>query len=70
MIPALINLIVWLAVIAILLTLVFWILPQIELPEPVGRILRIVIVVVVVLVIVLLLLQIVGGGGVNLPRLT
>ena len=69
MIPALINLIVWLAVIGILVTLVLWLLPQLGLPEPIGRIIRVAVVVIVVLVVVLLLLQIVGGGGGTLPRL-
>jgi hypothetical protein len=68
MIPALINLIFYLLILAVLVALVFWVLTQIPIPEPINRIIRVALVVVVVLVIVLLLLQVMGGG-LNLPRL-
>jgi hypothetical protein len=72
MIGGLINLIIWLLIIGILVSLAFWVLTQVPgIPEPIVRLIRIVIIVVVVLVIVLLLLQLVGSGGsINLPKLT
>lgn len=70
MIGALINLIFWLLILGILVALALWVLSQLGLPEPIGRIIRVAIIVIVVLVVVLLLLQIVGGGGgMNLPKL-
>jgi hypothetical protein len=70
MIPALINLIFYLLILGILVALVFWVLTQIPIPEPIARIIKVAIVVIVVLVIVLLLLQIVGGGGgISLPKI-
>jgi hypothetical protein len=70
MIPALINLIIWLLIVGILLALVYYVLDAIPIPQPFNRIIRVVLVVVAVLVVVLLLLQLIGGGGVQLPKLT
>jgi len=69
MIAGLVNLIFYLLIFGILIALVFWVMSQLGLPEPINRIVRVAIVVIVVLVIVLLLLQMVGGGGLNLPKL-
>jgi hypothetical protein len=70
MIPALINLIIYLLALGLLVGLVFWLLIEIPgIPVFIVRMIRIAIVVIVVLVIVLLLLQMVGGGGINLPKL-
>jgi glucan phosphoethanolaminetransferase (alkaline phosphatase superfamily) len=71
MIPALINLIIWLLIVGILVGLVFWVLSEVPgIPEPIVRLIRVVIVVIVVLVVVMLLLQLVGsGGGMNLPKI-
>jgi hypothetical protein len=70
MIPALVNLIVYLLVIGILLALVYWVIDVIPIPQPINRIIKVIIVVLAVLVIVLLLLQLVGGGGISVPKLT
>lgn len=69
MIPALINLIVYLLIVGILLALVFWVCDAIPLPPPINRIVKIVVVVVAALVIILVLLQLVGLGGAGLPRI-
>lgn len=70
MIPALINLIIYLLVIGILLALVYWVIDAIPLPQPINRIVKLVIVVLAVLVIIMLLLQLVNGGGIGIPKLT
>jgi hypothetical protein len=69
MIPALVNLIVYLLVIGILLALVYWVIDVIPIPQPINRIIKVIIVVLAVLVIVLLLLQLVSGG-ISVPKLT
>ena len=71
MIPALVNLIVWLLIVGILIALVYWVLDAIPLPDPINRIVKVVVVVVAALVLILLLLQLIGvGGGMDLPKLT
>jgi hypothetical protein len=70
MIPALINLIFYLLILGILVALVFWVLTQLPIPEPINRIIRVAIVVVVVLVVILVLLNVMGGGSdFNLPKI-
>lgn len=69
MIPALINLIVYLLVVGILLALVYYVLDAIPIPEPINRIVKIVIVVVACLVVILLLVQLLGVSGAGLPKL-
>jgi hypothetical protein len=69
MIPALINLIVYLLIIGVLLALVYYVLDAIPIPEPINRIVKIVIIVVACLVVIMLLLQLLGGGT-GLPKLT
>lgn len=63
-----IDLVIYVAVICILAVLLWWLLSQVPLPEPIKKVLTIVFVVVVVLIIVILLLQLAGSGG-SLPRL-
>jgi hypothetical protein len=71
MVGALVNLIVYLLVIGILVTLVYWVVDAIPIPEPINRIIKIVLVVLVALVVILLLLQLIGAGGdLRLPRVT
>lgn len=71
MIPALINLIVYLLIVGVLLALVYYVLDAIPIPDPINRIVKIVIVVVACLIIILLLLQMLGAGtGLNMPKLT
>lgn len=63
-----IDLIVYLAVFAIVAVLIWWILQQLPLPEPVGKIVMIVFVVVAVVVLITLLLRLTGhSGGISLP---
>ena len=70
MIPALINLIVWLLITGILVALVYWVLDAIPIPEPINRIVKVVLVVLVCLVVILMLLNLIGvSTGVNLPKL-
>ena len=72
MIPALINLIIWLIIVGVLMALVYWVLDAIPIPEPINRIVKVVMVVIVALVLILLLLQLLGvsGSGIDLPKLT
>lgn len=71
MIPALVNLIVWLLIVGILLALVYWVLDAIPIPEPLNRIAKVVVVVVAALVLILLLLQLVDiSTGVDVPKLS
>jgi glucan phosphoethanolaminetransferase (alkaline phosphatase superfamily) len=70
MIPALINLIVWLLIVGILVALVYWVLDAIPIPDPLNRIAKVVLMVLVVLVVVLMLLNLIGvSTGVQMPRL-
>lgn len=57
-----IDLLVYVAILVIVVILVWWLLQQLPLPEPIGRILNIVLVVVVAIVIIMLLLNVTGHG--------
>jgi glucan phosphoethanolaminetransferase (alkaline phosphatase superfamily) len=71
MIPALVNLIVWMLIVGILYAVAVWVIDTIPLPNPMNRIVKIVLVVVIALVVILLLLDLVGvGTGLDLPRVT
>ena len=71
MIPALINLIVWLLVVGILYWIVIYIIDNVPIPDPPARIIKIVLVVVLALVCILMLLDLVGvQTGVNLPKVS
>lgn len=70
MIPALVNLIVYLLIAGILIALVYYVVDAIPLPPPINRLIKLAVVVIACLIIVLLLLQLVGvGTGVPVPRL-
>lgn len=56
------DLVVYLAVIAIVVILLWWILTQIPLPEPAGQIIKIVIVVIVAVIAISILLNFTGHG--------
>ena len=61
------SLIVWLAILVILIVVVWFLLTQITLPEPIGKIVLIVIVVVVAAIAISFLYSLVGhSGGVRL----
>jgi uncharacterized protein YhhL (DUF1145 family) len=70
MIEGLIYLVIYVIVIALVIWLLLWLIEQLPLPEPFGRVARIVLLVVGILIVILLLLQFAGivGGG-RLPRL-
>ena len=57
------SLIVYLGVIVILIVVVWFLLTQISLPEPIGKIVMIVIVIFVAVIAIGLLLQLGGHGG-------
>jgi hypothetical protein len=57
-----IDLLVYLAIIVIVVVLIWWLLGQLALPEPIGKIVQIALVVVVAVVIVGLLLHLTGVG--------
>lgn len=59
-VAALINLIIILLVLAIVVSLVFWVLTQVPIPEPMNRLIRITVVVIAVLIIVVVLLNLAG----------
>lgn len=61
-IAALVQLLIVLLVLGIILWLVFYVLQQFAVPEPVGKLIRIVAVVIVVLIVIVLLMQIAGIG--------
>lgn len=56
------DILVYLAVFIILVILIWWLLQQISLPEPLGKIVTIVFVVVCAVVLIGLLLQVTGVG--------
>ena len=68
MISTLISLIVYICVLGLLYWLAMYVLDNIALPEPVGRIARILVTVVMVIAVIYLLLGLVGGGG-NIGRI-
>ena len=71
MIGGLVNLLIYVIVIGLLLWLVLYVIEAIPLPDPFGRVARVVVVVIAVLILILLLLQLIGiGGNMQLPRLT
>jgi hypothetical protein len=64
-----ITLLVYLAVFIILAVLIWWLLQQVTLPEPLNKIVMIVFVVIGAIVLIGLLLSVSGGGGLHLPSL-
>jgi hypothetical protein len=69
MIAALVNLLVWIIVLALVGGLVFWALDYLNVAEPFNRFAKMAMVVVAVLIIILLLLQF-TGVHVGLPSVT
>ncbi len=56
------DILVYLAIFIILAILVWWLLQQVTLPEPLGKIITIVFVVICVVVLIGLLMQVTGVG--------
>jgi membrane protease YdiL (CAAX protease family) len=70
MISALITLIVYIIILAVLWWLANYVLDNFPLPEPANKLVRVAIVIIVVLIALYLLLGIFGIGGVeSVPRL-
>jgi hypothetical protein len=64
------TLIIVLLVIGLLVWLAFYILQQFPLPDPIGRIIRVIVVVLAVLVLIVFLLNIAGvGPGIKVSSL-
>ena len=57
-----IELLVWVAVLAIVVILIWWILTQLPLPDPARKIITIVLVVVVAIIAIGLLMNLAGMG--------
>lgn len=57
-----VSLLIYLLVIGCLVALVFYVVGAIPVPEPLGRIIKMVAVVLGVVFVILVLLQLVGGG--------
>jgi uncharacterized membrane protein len=67
MIPSLINLLIYVIVLALLGGLVYWVADAVPLPQPFNRLLKMAVVVICVLIVILLLLQLVGAIPMTLP---
>lgn len=63
-----IELIVYLVILVIVGIFLWWLLQQLPLPEPLGKIATIVLVAIGVIVLIGILYQFAGGGGFRLPR--
>jgi hypothetical protein len=64
-----VELLVYLVVIVIVVIFLYWLMQQVQLPEPLRRIATIVLVAIGVIVLIGLLLSMTGGGGLHMPRL-
>jgi hypothetical protein len=66
MIPQLINLLIYLVVIGVVLALVLYVIDAVPLPDPMGRVIKVVAIVICALIVILLLLQLVGVARVDM----
>jgi hypothetical protein len=64
-----IGLLIYLAVFVIVAALVWWVLQQLPLPEPIAKIVLILFVVICAIILISILLSMVGGGGLHVPTL-
>lgn len=69
MISALITLIIYVLVLALLWWVVNYVLDNFPLPEPANKLIRVGVVVAIVIIAVVLLIDLFGGGGVGVPRI-
>lgn len=69
MIGALISLIIYIIILAVLWWLVNYVLDNFPLPEPAGKIIRVAITIIFVLIAVFLLLGVFGLGGLETPHI-
>jgi hypothetical protein len=56
------DILIYLAVFVIICALVWWLLQQMELPEPLAKAVRVAFVVIAVIVLIMLMLNFVGQG--------
>lgn len=61
-----IDLLIYLAVFVILAVVIWWVLSQLPLPEPLGKILTIVVVVIGAIILIAVLLRFAGIGSIPL----
>ncbi|HUC76743.1 MAG TPA: hypothetical protein VMS04_15685 [Vicinamibacterales bacterium] len=66
---SLVAFLIWLLVLVIIAGLGWWIIGQFTLPEPVGKLVRIVFVVVICVILIVLLLNLVGVAEIGAVRL-
>ena len=70
MLPAIVNLIIWIVILGVLYAIAVYAVDNLF-PNPPARIIKVVLVVILGLVAVLLLLDLVGvGTGLNMPKVT
>jgi hypothetical protein len=69
MISALITLVIYIIVLALVWWLVNYILDNFPLPEPANKLIRVGIVVVIVIIVAVLLIELFAGGTTGIPRL-
>ena len=63
------EILIYFAVLIIIVVVLWYLLQQLPLPEPAGKIIQIAIVVVVAVIVIGFLLQFGGSGGFSLPHL-
>jgi hypothetical protein len=59
---------VYLVALVIVIIFLWWLMGQVDLPEPLKKIATIVLVAIGVIILVGVLLQFAGGGGLHLPK--
>jgi len=64
-----ITLLVYLVILVIVCIFLWWLMTQVDLPEPLKKIGTIVLVAIGVIVLIGILLQFAGGGGLHIPSL-
>lgn len=69
MVASLITLVVWLVVIGLVFWLLTYLVDNVPLPEPFGRVAKVLLLVVAVLIVITLLLQFAGMVDGGMPKL-
>jgi hypothetical protein len=65
-----VDLLIYLLILCVVFGLIYWVVQQLPLPEPFGRIARVVIVVIGCIALLMVLLNVLGySGGLGLRRL-
>ncbi len=66
---SIVGLLIYLIVIGVIVGLVFYIVQALPIPDPLGRIIKVIAMVVAVLFVVLVLLQLIGVVATGLPHI-